>query len=74
MIIIKCSMYLTKAAEEQIRNNILEQRTSGIIVLQPYLEVVAVADDDTKLEFKLNKEPEWNEGEQNDETSIKRGM
>lgn len=59
MIIIKSKMFLTKMAEEQIIKNILEQKASGVIVLQPYLEAF-VFDDDTKLEFKFNKEPEWN--------------
>ncbi len=52
-------MFLTKQAEEQIIKNILEQKASGVIVLQPYLEAF-VFDDDTKLDFRFNKEPEWN--------------
>lgn len=54
MIILKSKLYMSSQAEKQIRDNILKQKETGVIVIQPYFDVI-VTDADTKIEVMYSE-------------------
>lgn len=53
MIIIKVNMYLKPRDVERLREDILRQKETGVIILPGYCEVL-VADDETEIKVEDN--------------------
>ena len=45
ILVIKVNMFLKNKEQEAVRQHILEQRKTGVIVLPPYCEAVMVPKD-----------------------------
>ena len=45
ILVIKVNMFLKNKEQEAVRQHILEQRKTGVIVLPPYCEVIMVPKD-----------------------------
>ena len=45
ILVIKVNMFLKNKEQETVRQHILEQRKTGVIVLPPYCEAVMVPKD-----------------------------
>lgn len=51
ILVIKVNMFLKNKEQEAVRQHILEQRKTGVIVLPPYCEAIMVPKD-VEIKFK----------------------